>query len=96
MATCPNFSNPAVCVDSHGFTDTNSDPFSVTTNHTAPYRVSQANATVPKAVTITNHSVSGIVTATPGSYPVTFALVANVTDTGKSQAIREQVPVAVK
>ena len=56
----------------------------------------QANTTVQKTGTIINHSVTGIVTAMPGSYPVTFALVANVTDTGKSQTIREQVPVAVK
>ncbi|WP_372784750.1 TonB-dependent receptor [Phenylobacterium sp.] len=45
-ATCPNFANPAVCTDSHGFTDTNPDPFSVTTGHAAPYRVSQTNATL--------------------------------------------------
>ncbi|MGZ6038653.1 MAG: TonB-dependent receptor [Phenylobacterium sp.] len=45
-ATCPNFSNPATCVDSHGFTDTNSDPFSVTTGHSAPYHVSQEGATL--------------------------------------------------
>lgn len=45
-ATCPNFSNPAVCVDSHGFTDTNPDPFSVTTDHAAPYNVSQEGATL--------------------------------------------------
>jgi iron complex outermembrane receptor protein len=45
-ATCPNFDSPANCVDSHGFTDTNPDPFSVTTNHGAPYRVSSENATL--------------------------------------------------
>ena len=45
-ATCPNFSNPAACVDSHGFTDTNPDPFSVTTEHAAPYHVSQEGATL--------------------------------------------------
>ena len=45
-AKCPNFANPAVCTDSHGFTDTNPDPFSVTTAHPAPYRVTQANATL--------------------------------------------------
>jgi len=44
--SCPNFSNPALCVDSHGFTDTNPDPFSVTTAHAAPYRVSQVNTTL--------------------------------------------------
>jgi hypothetical protein len=56
----------------------------------------QANATVPKNETITNHSVSGIVTATPGSYPVTFAFVATITDSGESQPIRENVAVVVK
>jgi iron complex outermembrane receptor protein len=45
-ATCPDFTNPANCVDSHGFTDTNPDPFSVTTAHRAPYRVSSVNATL--------------------------------------------------
>ena len=45
-AACPSFSNPAACVDSHGFTDTNPDPFSVTTKHAAPYRVSSVNATL--------------------------------------------------
>ncbi len=44
--TCPNFSNPAGCTDSHGFTDTNSDPFSVTTKHAAPYHVNQVNGTL--------------------------------------------------
>lgn len=44
--TCPNFANTAVCVDSHGFTDTNPDPFSVTTDHVPIYRVSQENLTL--------------------------------------------------
>ena len=44
--TCPNFSNPASCVNSHGFSDTNSDVFSVTTGHDAPYRVSAWNGTL--------------------------------------------------
>ena len=44
--TCPNFANPAACVDSHGFTDTNPDPFSVTTGHAAPYRVNEVNMTL--------------------------------------------------
>jgi iron complex outermembrane receptor protein len=42
---CPNFANPAVCVNPHGFTDTNPDPFSVTTGHDAPYNVSAWNGT---------------------------------------------------
>jgi len=56
----------------------------------------QANAIVPKTETITNHSVSGLVTTTPGSYPVTFNFVATIADTGTSQPIRENVPVVVK
>jgi hypothetical protein len=43
-----------------------------------------------------NHSVTGIVSSTPGTYVVTFALVATSTETGKSQPIREQVRVVVK
>jgi hypothetical protein len=54
----------------------------------------QPNITVRKADSIANQSVVGIVTATPGTYAVTFAIVAAVT--GNSQPIREQVPVAVK
>jgi hypothetical protein len=59
-------------------------------------RTIQANTTVKKTESIMNHSVTGIVTATPGSYPMTFALVATATDTAKSQPIREQVSVAVR
>jgi hypothetical protein len=55
----------------------------------------QANTTVAKNESIMNHSVTGIVTAMPGSYPVTFALVADVSG-GGSQPIRQEVPVAVK
>lgn len=55
-----------------------------------------ANFTVPKSETIANHSVTGIVTDVPGEYAVTFELVATVADTGKSQPIRERVPVTVK
>jgi iron complex outermembrane receptor protein len=44
--TCPDFAAPANCTDSHGFTDTDPNPFSVTTKHGAPYRVSSENATL--------------------------------------------------
>ena len=44
--TCPNFSNPAVCVDQHGYTDTSKDPFTGDWNHDAPYDVDQWNATL--------------------------------------------------
>ncbi len=59
-------------------------------------RLIQANTTVKKTESIMNHSVTGIVTAAPGSYLVTFALVATATETGKGQPIREQVSVVVK
>jgi hypothetical protein len=56
----------------------------------------QANVVVKKNESIVNQSVTGIVTSTPGTYTLSFALVATLTDTGKSQPIREQVPVVVK
>ena len=56
----------------------------------------QANITVKKDQSIANSSVTGIVTSTPGTYAITFALVATSTDTGKSQPIRVEVPVVVK
>ena len=61
----------------------------------ASHRI-QANTTVKKTESIMNQSVTSIVTATPGSYAVMFALAATVTDTGKSQPIREEVPVVVR
>ncbi len=42
---CPDFANPARCVNSHGYSDTTSDPFEGDWNNAAPYRVSQWNAT---------------------------------------------------
>jgi iron complex outermembrane receptor protein len=44
--TCPDFAHPANCVNSHGYTDTTSDPFSGDWNHAAPYDVDQWNATL--------------------------------------------------
>ena len=55
----------------------------------------QPNVTVKKNEAITNQSVMGIVTSTPGTYELAFDLVA-VTDTGKSQPIRERVTAVVK
>lgn len=43
--TCPNFANPAVCVNSHGYTDTTTDKFDGDWEHPTPYRVSQWNGT---------------------------------------------------
>jgi iron complex outermembrane receptor protein len=45
-ASCPDFSNPAHCVDAHGYTDTSSDPFQGDWNHPAPYDVDRWNATL--------------------------------------------------
>jgi len=57
---------------------------------------SQTTFTVQKGEPITNSSTTGIVTSTPGSYAVTISQTATVKDTGKTQAIRESIPVAVK
>jgi iron complex outermembrane recepter protein len=44
-AACPDFANPAHCINGHGYTDTTSDKFEGDWNHDAPYRVSQWNGT---------------------------------------------------
>lgn len=44
--TCPDFSNPAVCVDQHGYSDTTSDAFSGDWNSRSPYEVDQWGATL--------------------------------------------------
>ena len=56
----------------------------------------QSNIVVSKNESIKNQGVASIVTATPGTYGVTFDLVATVTDTGKSQPIRDRVPIVVR
>jgi hypothetical protein len=56
----------------------------------------QVNSAVPKTGSIVNQSVTDDVTETPGTYAITFALVATLTDTGKTLPIREEVPVVVK
>src|SRR5262249_16188294 len=60
-------------------------------NHT-----SSVNITVKENESITNQSVPGIVTSTPGTYAATFSLTATVTDTAKKVPIQMTVPVAVK
>lgn len=62
----------------------------------AASRQIRANTTVQKTEKIMNHSVTGIVTATPGSYPVRFALVATVAGSATGQPIQADVPVIVK
>jgi hypothetical protein len=56
----------------------------------------QVNTTVPKTQSIVNQSITDDVTSTPGTYAITFALDATLTGSGKTQPIREQVPVVVK
>ena len=57
---------------------------------------SRTTITVQKNESITNSSTTGIVTSTPGTYAVTISQTATVKDAGKTQAIRESIPVAVK
>jgi hypothetical protein len=45
---------------------------------------------------ITNMSVLDAVTSTPGTYDVTFDVVATSVENGRSQPIRDRVPVVVK
>ena len=56
----------------------------------------KADVAVKKSESIMNQSVNGIVTSTPGTYSLDFNVAATVTDTKKSQPIREQVRVVVK
>lgn len=60
-------------------------------SHTSP-----TNITVQKNESITNQSITGIVTSTPGTYAVAISLEATITDTGKSTPIRESIPVIVR
>src|SRR4051812_13732677 len=54
------------------------------------------NIVVRKTERIGNQSVTHIVTSTPGTYSVDFDLSAAVTETKKTQPIREKVNVVVK
>ncbi len=69
--TCPNFSNPAVCVDQHGYSDTMSDEFAGDWNSRSPYEVDQWGATlrVDKDLGIgTLTSVTGYIDFSRGFY----------------------------
>ena len=59
-------------------------------------RRAQTSITVKKDESITNQSITGIVTSTPGTYAVTFDLTATVPATGQKQPIRESIEVAVR
>lgn len=56
----------------------------------------QVSTSVKKTESIMPHSVTGIVTSTPGTHALTFAVDATVTETGKGQPIRERVSTVVK
>jgi hypothetical protein len=56
----------------------------------------KTDVTVQKDQAITNQSVTGIVTSTPGTSSVAFDLVATQTTTGKSQPIRASIPIVVQ
>jgi iron complex outermembrane receptor protein len=45
-APCPDFKNPGHCTNIFGFTDTNPNPFVVSTEAPAPYKVDSFNATL--------------------------------------------------
>jgi len=57
---------------------------------------SQVNITATKNESITNESVTGIVTSTPGAHTVTVSVTATVTGTGKKFPIQESFQVVVK
>lgn len=57
---------------------------------------SRVNISVQKNESITNESVTGIVTSSPGNYTVTLNLTATVVDTGKTHPIRETIQVTVR
>jgi len=56
----------------------------------------ESSITVLKTESIGNQSFTGVVTATPGTFNITFAIVATITESGKTQRIDLQVPVVVK
>ena len=59
-------------------------------------RTFKPTVTVRKTESISNQSLTAIVTSTPGTYAMTFTMVATSADSGASQPIREQVDVVVK
>ena len=54
------------------------------------------STTVRKSESIGNHSITGIVSATPGEYAIRIGLTATPADTAQSQPIQEQVRVTLK
>ena len=56
----------------------------------------KANITVKTNGAIANQSVTGLVTSSPGSYEISFDLLAATTDTTLDRPIQHRLPVAVK
>jgi len=58
--------------------------------------ISPTDITATKNGSITNESVTGIVTSTPGTYTVTVSATATIRATGKKYPIQESLQVVVK
>jgi len=58
--------------------------------------VTNAKIAVKKDGSISNQSVTGIVTSTPGTYAVNLDLRASVVESGRTEAIRETIPIVVR
>ncbi|HMD36338.1 MAG TPA: hypothetical protein VKH42_15285 [Vicinamibacterales bacterium] len=56
----------------------------------------KSNIAVKKNESITNQSVTGIVTSTPGTYSVTIDVSGRVVETGRTEVIRESISVVVR
>jgi len=59
-------------------------------------QTSPTSIVVKNDESITNESVTGIVTSTPGTHAVTVSLTATVKETGKTQPVNETIRVLVK
>lgn len=62
----------------------------------AAARAARTSVVVKEDERIANQSVTGIVTSRAGTYDVTFALTAAITDTGARQPLQQSVRVVVK
>jgi hypothetical protein len=59
-------------------------------------RASRTNISVKKNESIANHSLTGIVTSTPGAYPVTWSLTATIVESGLTVPVQQTIQVTVK
>jgi len=62
---------------------------------TGPY-TTRIDVKVSKDESITNQSVTGIVTSKPGTYDVTLSLTAALAGTGKTVPVQVRIPITVK